>query len=131
MTSEKSEEEVCPPSPLQLPNYLLGTPSVESPLNTRELSLVEEETQKRIKLLLEGTSELSKLDPQTFSDPEILRRLTSSVSTALDEAANALSKMRNDSNRNGPSATPLSTQNTPTHSVRVNVSSIYVIVCFI
>ena len=37
-----------------------------------------------------GTGELSKLDPQTFSDPEILRRLTSSVSSALDEAASAL-----------------------------------------
>ena len=39
-----------------------------------------------------GMGELSKLDPQTFSDPEILRRLTSSVSSALDEAASALNK---------------------------------------
>ena len=35
-----------------------------------------------------GTSELSKLDPQTFSDGEILRRLTLSVSSALGEEAN-------------------------------------------
>ena len=35
---------------------------------------------------------ISKSDPQTFSDPEILRRLTSSVSSALDEAASALNK---------------------------------------
>ena len=43
-----------------------------------------------------GTGELSKLDPQTFSDPEILRRLTSSVSSALDEAASALNKIRSE-----------------------------------
>ena len=43
-----------------------------------------------------GTGELSKLDPQTFSDGEILRRLTSSVSSALDEAASALNKIRSE-----------------------------------
>ena len=43
-----------------------------------------------------GTGELSKLDPQTFSDPEILRRLTLSVSSALDEAASALNKIRSE-----------------------------------
>ena len=34
-----------------------------------------------------GTGEQSKLDPQTFSDGDILRRLILSVSSALDEAA--------------------------------------------
>ena len=43
-----------------------------------------------------GTGELSKLDPQTFSDGEILRRLTSSVSSVLDEAASALNKLRSE-----------------------------------
>ena len=43
-----------------------------------------------------GTGELSKLDTQTFSDGEILRRLTSSVSSALDEAASALNKIRSE-----------------------------------
>ena len=43
-----------------------------------------------------GMGELSKLDPQTFSDPEILRRLTSSVSSVLEEAASALSKIRSE-----------------------------------
>ena len=43
-----------------------------------------------------GTGELSKLYPQTFSDPEILRCLTSSVSSALDEAARALNKIRSE-----------------------------------
>ena len=41
-----------------------------------------------------GTGELSKLYPQTFSDPEILRRLTLSVSSALEEAASTLNKIR-------------------------------------
>ena len=41
-----------------------------------------------------GTGELSKLDPQTFSDGEILRRLTLSVSSALEEAVSALNKIR-------------------------------------
>ena len=43
-----------------------------------------------------GMGELSKLDPQTFSDPEILRRLTSSVSSVLEEAASALNKIRSE-----------------------------------
>ena len=45
-----------------------------------------------------GAGELSKLDPPTFSDPEILRRLTSSVSSALDKAAiaSALNKIRSE-----------------------------------
>ena len=43
-----------------------------------------------------GTGEQSKLNPQTFSEPEILRHLTSSVSSALDEAASALNKIRSE-----------------------------------
>ena len=43
-----------------------------------------------------GTGELSKLYPQTFSDPEILRCLTSSVSSALDKAPSALNKIRSE-----------------------------------
>ena len=43
-----------------------------------------------------GMGELSKLDPQTFSNPEILRCLTLSVSSALDEAASALNKIRSE-----------------------------------
>lgn len=33
-------------------------------------------------------------DGKVFADPEVLRRLTSSVSSALDEAAAALTRMR-------------------------------------
>ena len=48
-----------------------------------------------------GTGELSKLDPQTFSDGEILRRLTSSVSSALEEAVSTLNKIRSEAVTNG------------------------------
>lgn len=41
-----------------------------------------------------GIGKLSTSDGKAFADPEVLRRLTSSVSCALDEAAAALSRMR-------------------------------------
>ena len=56
-----------------------------------------------------GTGELSKLDPKTLSDPEVLRRLTSSVSSALDEAASALTRMRSEGGGTRGDATPRST----------------------
>ena len=37
-------------------------------------------------------------DGKAFTDPEVLRRLTSSVSCALDEAAAALTRMRTQNN---------------------------------
>lgn len=37
-------------------------------------------------------------DGKAFTDPEVLRRLTSSVSCALDEAAAALTRMRSQNN---------------------------------
>lgn len=42
----------------------------------------------------EGIGKLSTADGKAFADPEVLRRLTSSVSCALDEAAAALTRMR-------------------------------------
>ena len=41
-----------------------------------------------------GLGKLSTPDGKAFADPEVLRRLTSSVSCALDEAAQALTRMR-------------------------------------
>ena len=41
-----------------------------------------------------GISRLSSKDGKALSDPEVLRTLTSSVSSALDEAAQALHRMR-------------------------------------
>lgn len=45
-------------------------------------------------LALAGIGKLSTADGKAFADPEVLRRLTSSVSCALDEAAAALTRMR-------------------------------------
>lgn len=43
---------------------------------------------------------MSTADGKAFADPEVLRRLTSSVSCALDEAAAALTRMRAENNHN-------------------------------
>lgn len=47
-----------------------------------------------------GIGKLSTADGKAFADPEVLRRLTSSVSCALDEAAAALTRMRAESTAN-------------------------------
>ncbi|XP_062379878.1 ankyrin repeat and KH domain-containing protein 1-like isoform X2 [Sardina pilchardus] len=61
-----------------------------------DLRTVDPETQARLEALLEaaGIGKLSTADGKAFADPEVLRRLTSSVSCALDEAAAALTRMR-------------------------------------
>ncbi|CAK1541290.1 unnamed protein product [Leptosia nina] len=58
---------------------------------------VDAEMQARLETLLEvaGISKLSG-EGKHLADPEVLRRLTSSVSCALDEAAAALTRMRSD-----------------------------------
>ena len=43
---------------------------------------------------ISGIGKLSTPDGKALADPEVLRRLTSSVSCALDEAAQALTRMR-------------------------------------
>lgn len=50
--------------------------------------------------ITEGIGKLSTADGKAFADPEVLRRLTSSVSCALDEAAAALTRMRAESTAN-------------------------------
>uniref|UniRef100_A0A2K6FMM1 Ankyrin repeat domain 17 n=1 Tax=Propithecus coquereli TaxID=379532 RepID=A0A2K6FMM1_PROCO len=50
--------------------------------------------------LISGIGKLSTADGKAFADPEVLRRLTSSVSCALDEAAAALTRMRAESTAN-------------------------------
>lgn len=59
---------------------------------------VDPETQERLEALLQaaGIGRLSAGDGKHLADPEVLRRLTSSVSCALDEAAAALTRMRTD-----------------------------------
>lgn len=48
----------------------------------------------------EGIGKLSTADGKAFADPEVLRRLTSSVSCALDEAAAALTRMKAENGHN-------------------------------
>ncbi|XP_039262547.2 ankyrin repeat domain-containing protein 17-like [Styela clava] len=57
---------------------------------------VDLETQARLEALLEaaGIGKLSTSDGKAFADPDVLHRLTSTVSYALDEAAAALSRLR-------------------------------------
>ena len=45
-------------------------------------------------LMIVGIGKLSTADGKALTDPEVLRKLTSSVSCALDEAAQALHRMR-------------------------------------
>ena len=62
---------------------------------------VDPETQARLESLLEvaGIGKLSSGDGKHLPDHEVLRRITSSVSCALDEAAAALTRMRSDNPR--------------------------------
>ncbi|XP_048884162.1 ankyrin repeat and KH domain-containing protein 1-like isoform X4 [Brienomyrus brachyistius] len=71
-----------------LDNPMLKTASellLSSATDGVDLRTVDPETQARLEALLEAAA---------FADPEVLRRLTSSVSCALDEAAAALTRMR-------------------------------------
>jgi hypothetical protein len=58
-------------------------------------------------LRVSGISQLAAKDGKHLADPEVLRRLTSSVSCALDEAAAALTRMRSDNPRAQPEKTSL------------------------
>ncbi|XP_013391595.1 ankyrin repeat and KH domain-containing protein 1-like [Lingula anatina] len=77
---------------LDASKFLLTSESMEA----ADLRNVDPETQARLEALLEaaGLGKLSTADGKAFADPEVLRRLTSSVSCALDEAAAALTRMR-------------------------------------
>ncbi|XP_019390252.1 PREDICTED: ankyrin repeat and KH domain-containing protein 1 [Crocodylus porosus] len=88
-----------------LDNPVLKTTSelfLSSPAEGADLRTVDPETQARLEALLEaaGIGKLSTADGKAFADPEVLRRLTSSVSCALDEAAAALTRMRAENNHN-------------------------------
>ncbi|KAJ8935953.1 hypothetical protein NQ314_012575 [Rhamnusium bicolor] len=71
-------------------------------LNPDEDRAVDPETQARLEQLLQaaGIGQLAAKDGKHLGDPEVLRRLTSSVSCALDEAAAALTRMRSDNPNN-------------------------------
>ncbi|XP_029074671.1 ankyrin repeat and KH domain-containing protein 1 isoform X8 [Monodon monoceros] len=88
-----------------LDNPVLKTTSeifLSSTAEGADLRTVDPETQARLEALLEaaGIGKLSTADGKAFADPEVLRRLTSSVSCALDEAAAALTRMRAENSHN-------------------------------
>ena len=56
--------------------------------------------------LIPGIGKFSTSDGKVLGDPEVLRRLTSSVSCALDEAAAALTRMRGDPQGDGAAVLP-------------------------
>ncbi|XP_064133207.1 ankyrin repeat and KH domain-containing protein 1 isoform X10 [Loxodonta africana] len=76
-----------------LDNPVLKTSEIflSSTAEGADLRTVDPETQARLEALLEAAA---------FADPEVLRRLTSSVSCALDEAAAALTRMRAENSHN-------------------------------
>ncbi|KAJ7392340.1 Ankyrin repeat and KH domain-containing protein 1 [Desmophyllum pertusum] len=65
---------------------------------SNDLRKMDPETQARLETLLEAAGVGKLADGKAFTDPEVLRRLTSSVSCALDEAAAALTRMRTQNN---------------------------------
>ncbi|XP_030683916.1 ankyrin repeat and KH domain-containing protein 1 isoform X11 [Nomascus leucogenys] len=88
-----------------LDNPVLKTTSeifLSSTSEGADLRTVDPETQARLEALLEaaGIGKLSTADGKAFADPEVLRRLTSSVSCALDEAAAALTRMKAENSHN-------------------------------
>ncbi|KAL0994681.1 hypothetical protein UPYG_G00125760 [Umbra pygmaea] len=90
-------------------NPMLKTASellLSSAADGPDLRTVDPETQARLEALLEaaGIGKLSTADGKAFADPEVLRRLTSSVSCALDEAAAALTRMRAENTLNASQA---------------------------
>ncbi|XP_058852019.1 ankyrin repeat and KH domain-containing protein 1-like isoform X6 [Acipenser ruthenus] len=92
-----------------LDNPMLKTASellLSSAADGADLRTVDPETQARLEALLEaaGIGKLSTADGKAFADPEVLRRLTSSVSCALDEAAAALTRMRAENTLNAGQA---------------------------
>ena len=83
----EGSEAVLDPS-----QFLLSSETMEG----TDIRTVDAETQERLEALLEaaGIGKLSAADGKAFTDPQVLRSLTSSVSCALDEAAAALKRMR-------------------------------------
>ncbi|XP_060527199.1 ankyrin repeat domain-containing protein 17-like isoform X2 [Cylas formicarius] len=100
-TSESEEDSVSEVESFMIDQEFEDDPQVEAAkflLNPDEDRAVDPETQARLEALLQaaGIGQLTAKDGKALGDPEVLRRLTSSVSCALDEAAAALTRMRSD-----------------------------------
>lgn len=75
-TNNDSEEELDPPSPIQLGPEEAYSPGFEFP-DPRDIRRMDAETQSRLKAFLDVAGvKLSHVDERTFQDPEILRKLT-------------------------------------------------------
>ena len=71
-----NEEELAPPSPIQIPPEEAYTPEFDLP-DPQDLRRMDPETRSRLKAFLDVAGvKLSHLDSRTFQDPEILRKLT-------------------------------------------------------
>lgn len=83
----------CAPPLFFVLDRMIGTYVMQE---STDMKNVDPRTQARLEALLEaaGIGKLSTTDGKAFADPEVLRKLTSSVSCALDEAAAALTRMR-------------------------------------
>ncbi|XP_078532154.1 ankyrin repeat domain-containing protein 17 isoform X13 [Lissotriton helveticus] len=114
-SSEREEEPEEEEEVSEVESFILDQDDLENPMletasklllsgtaDGADLRTVDPETQARLEALLEaaGIGKLSTADGKAFADPEVLRRLTSSVSCALDEAAAALTRMRAESTAN-------------------------------
>jgi len=79
------------------PEFLLSRPPGPPHSPPQAAEPVDPETQARLEALLEAAG-ISRLtgESKQLADPDVLKRLTSSVSSALDEAAAALTRMRSE-----------------------------------
>jgi len=79
------------------PEFLLSRPPGPAHSPPQAAEPVDPETQARLEALLEAAG-ISRLtgESKQLADPDVLKRLTSSVSSALDEAAAALTRMRSE-----------------------------------
>ncbi|XP_030756084.1 ankyrin repeat domain-containing protein 17 isoform X3 [Sitophilus oryzae] len=100
-TSESEEDSVSEVESFMVEQEFEDEPQAEAAkflLGPDQDRAVDPETQAHLEELLQvaGISQLAAKDSKALGDPEVLRRLTSSVSCALDEAAAALTRMRSD-----------------------------------
>ncbi|KAF5300066.1 hypothetical protein FQA39_LY11258 [Lamprigera yunnana] len=110
-TSESEEDSVSEVESFVIDQEFEEDPQVEAAkflLSPEADRSVDPETQARLEALLQaaGIGQLTTKDGK-LADPEVLRRLTSSVSCALDEAAAALTRMRTDNPRAQPEKTSI------------------------
>ena len=83
-SESESEEDLEPPSPIQIAPEAAMAPQFDFP-DPQELRRIESDTHNRLKAILQvaGVTGLSQIDARTFQDPEILRKLTNRFADPL------------------------------------------------